>query len=103
VKRRSRINVSFAPERVERLRATPEFQQIATSDKPPGKERDEEIRIGKSIQEDIIVLLKDMDGRRVYHDRDEFRRLLESIFKGFIRFPDDFWGVMIEALSDQEE
>jgi hypothetical protein len=28
-----------------------------------------------------------MDGRRVYHDRDEFRKLLESVFKGFIRIP----------------
>jgi hypothetical protein len=87
---------------MERLRATPEFQQIATSDKPPGKERDEEIRIGKSIQEDIIVLLKDMDGRRVYHDRDEFRRLLESAFKGLMKLPPYFWDVMMDALSEED-
>jgi hypothetical protein len=103
VKRRSRINFSFEPERIERLKATPEFQEIATSDKPPGNERDDEIRFGKSIQGDIILLLRDMDKRRVYHDREEFLRLLESVFKGFIRFPDDFWGVMIEALSEQEK
>jgi hypothetical protein len=102
VTRRSRINFSFAPERIERLVATPGFQEIAASDKPPGKERDEGIRFGKSIQEDIIVLLRDMDGRRIYHDRDEFRTLLESVFKGFIRFPDHCWGVMMEALSDEE-
>ena len=83
VKRRSKLNFSFAPERIERLKATPEFQEIATSDKEPGKERDEEIRYGKSVQKDILVLLSDMDGRRVYHDRDEFRKLLESVFKGF--------------------
>jgi hypothetical protein len=103
VTRRSRINFSFAPERIERLISTPVFQETAASDKPPGKERDEEIRIGKSIQDDIIVLLKDMDGTRLYHDREEFRERLESVFKGFIRFPDDFWGVMIEALSEQEK
>jgi hypothetical protein len=103
VKRRSRINFSFEPERIERLKATPEFQEIATSDKPPGNERDDEIQFGKSIQEDIIVLLRDMDGRRIYHDRVGFRKLLESVFKGFIRFPDHFWGVMMEALSDKEE
>ena len=28
-----------------------------------------------------------MDGRRIYHDRDEFRKLLESVFKGMIKFP----------------
>ena len=29
----SRLNFSFAPERIERLKATPEFQEIATSKK----------------------------------------------------------------------
>ena len=33
----SRLNFSFAPERIERLKATPEFQEIATSKKKPGK------------------------------------------------------------------
>jgi hypothetical protein len=103
VKHRSKVTFSFAPERIERLKATLEFQEIAASDKEPGKERDEESRYGKSVQEDILVLLRDMDGRRVYHDWDEFRKLLESVFKGFIKFPDHFWGIMMDALSDQEE
>ena len=61
MKHPSRINFSFAPERIERLKATPEFQEIATS-KKKGKARDEEIRYGKSVQEDILLLLGDMDG-----------------------------------------
>src|SRR5271166_4474037 len=97
----SRINFSFAPERIERLKATPEFQEIATS-KKKGKARDEEIRYGKSVQEDILLLLGDMDGRRIYHDRDEFRKLLESVFKGFVKFPPYFWDVMMDALSEEE-
>jgi hypothetical protein len=52
----SRINYSFTPERVERLKATPEFQEIATSDKESGRERDKEIGIGKQIQDNILVL-----------------------------------------------
>ena len=102
MKRRSRLNFSFAPERIERLKATPEFQEIAASDKPPGRERDKEIRYGKEVQDDIVLLLSDMDGSRVYHDRDEFRRLLESVFKGFIRFPPYFWDVLMDALSERE-
>jgi type I restriction enzyme M protein len=101
VKRRSRINFSFAPERIERLKATPEFQEIATS-KKKGKARDEEIRYGKSVQEEILLLLGDMDGRRIYHDQDEFRKLLESVFKGMIKFPPYFWDVMMDALSEEE-
>ena len=103
MKRRSKLNFSFAPERIDRLKATPEFQEIAASDKEPGKERDEEIRYGKSVQKNIIVLLNDMDGTRIYHDRHAFRKLLESVFKGFIKFPDQFWDVMIDALSEMEE
>jgi hypothetical protein len=45
VKRRSRINFSFAPERIERLKATPEFWKIATSDKPAGRERDKDLAL----------------------------------------------------------
>jgi type I restriction enzyme M protein len=103
VKRPSRLNFSFAPIRIERLKATPEFQEIAASDKEPGKERDKEIRIGNQIQDDILLLLSDMDGQRIYHDRDEFRKLLESVFKGFIRIPPYFWDVLMDALSDREE
>ena len=44
-----------------------------------------------------------MDGKRVYHDRDEFRKLLESVFKGLIRMPPYFWEVMMDALSEREE
>jgi hypothetical protein len=98
--RPKRQNFSFAPKRIERLKATPEFQAVATSQKKLGKERDEEIRYGKSVQEDILLLLADMDGRRIYHDRDEFRQKLESIFKGIIRFPDYFWDVLMDALSE---
>jgi hypothetical protein len=102
VKRRSKLNFSFAPERIERLKATPEYQEIAASDKPPGRERDKEIRIGKQIQAEIVLLLSDMDGTRVYHDRDEFRRLLESAFKGLMKLPPYFWDVMMDALSEEE-
>ena len=102
MKRRSKLNFSFAPERIERLKATPEFQEIAASNKKRGKQRDEEIRVGKQIQDDIVLLLSDMDGRRVYHDRDEFRRLLESAFKGLMKLPPYFWDVMMDALSEGE-
>jgi len=102
VKRRPRLNFSFATERIERLKATPEFQEIATSEKLPGKERDKEIRIGKRIQEEIVLLLSDMDGRRIYHDRDEFRKLLESAFKGLMKLPPFFWDVLMDTLSERE-
>jgi hypothetical protein len=102
VKRPLKLNFSFAPERIERLKATPEFQEIAASNKPPGRERDEEIRYGKRAQDDIVLLLSDMDGSRVYHNRDEFRRLLESAFKGLMKLPPYFWDVMMDALSEEE-
>lgn len=100
--RPSQVNYGFAPQRIERLKATLGFRAIATSDKK-GKARDEEVRLGKRIQQDILVLLADMDGSRIFHDRDEFRRKLEALFKGFIRFPDDFWDVLIDGLSEEDD
>jgi hypothetical protein len=97
-----RLNYSFAPERIERLKRTPEFRDIATSMKT-GKERDEEIRYGEMVQRDIVLLLEDMDGRRIYRDREEFREKLESLFRGFIRFPDYFWDVLMDALSEPDK
>jgi hypothetical protein len=97
-----RLNYSFAPERIERLKATPEFRDIATS-RRTGKERDEEVRSGEMVQRDIVLLLEDMDGRCIYHDREEFRLKLESLFRGFIRLPDYFWDVLMDALSEPEE
>ena len=41
-----------------------------------------------------------MAGRCIYHDRDEFRQKLESLFRGFIKFLPDFWDVMMDALSE---
>jgi hypothetical protein len=100
--RQARLNYSFAPQRIERLKATQEFRDIATSTKKE-KDREEELRYGRSIQEQIVLLLSDMDERRVYHDRDEFRQKLESLFRGFVRFPDYFWDVLMEALSEKEK
>ena len=97
-----RLNYSFAPERIERLKATPEFRDFATSTRM-GKERDEDIRYGEMVQRDIVLLLEDMDGRRIYRDREEFRQKLESLFRGFITFPDYFWDVLMNALSEKEK
>ena len=97
-----RLNYSFAPERIERLKATPEFRNIATSTKT-GKERDEEVRYGEMVQRDLVLLLEDMDGTRVYRDPHEFHLKLESLFRGFIRFPDYFWEVLMDALSEPDE
>jgi hypothetical protein len=47
--------------------------------------------------------LRPQAGTRIYRDRDEFRRLLESVFKGFIRIPPYFWDVLMEALSEKEK
>ena len=103
VERPLRLNFSFAPERIERLKATTAFQNIAASKKKPGKERDAEVETGRKIQRDILVLLDDMDGARVYRKRDEFRKVLEKLFKGFVKFPAPFWKVLSDALSERDE
>jgi type I restriction enzyme M protein len=103
VERPLKLNFSFAPDRIERLKATAAFQNIASSKKKAGKEREAEIEAGRKFQENILVLLADMDGTRVHRNRDEFRRVLEKLFKGHLKFPVPFWKVLIEALSERDE
>ncbi len=103
VERPLRLNFGFAPERMERLKASSAFQNIAASKKKPGKEHDAEFEAGSRIQADILVMLSDMDGSRVYRNRDGFRKILEKLFKGFIKFPAPFWKVLLDALSERDE
>ena len=103
VERPLRLNFSFASERIERLKETSAFQNIAVSKKKAGKEQDAEIATGRRIQKDILVLLSDMDGRRTYRNRDEFRKVVDKLFKGFVKMPTTFTKVMIDALSERDE
>ena len=66
----SRLNFSFAPERIERFKATPELPRNRHQQEER-KSEDKEIRYGKSVQEEILLLLGDMDGRHIYHDQDK--------------------------------
>lgn len=103
VERPLRLNFSFAPERIERLKATTAFQNIASSKKKPGKERDAEVEAGRRFQWDMIAPLEDMDGTRLYRNRAEFRTVLEKLFKGFLKFPAPFGKVLLDALSERDE
>jgi type I restriction enzyme M protein len=102
VERPLRLNFSFGRERIERLKATTAFQNIASS-KKKGKERDAEILAGEKIQQEILVLFKEMDGKKVYRNRGTFRKVLESAFKGLMKLPTPFWKVMLDALSERDE
>jgi type I restriction enzyme M protein len=103
VERPLRLNFQFSPERIERLKAHPAFQAIATSKKKEEAARREEVEAGRRIQGDILLLLDDMDKARVYRNRAEFRRILEGVFKGFLKVPASFWKVLLEALSERDE
>ena len=103
VERPLRLNFSFAPERIERLKATIAFQNLAASKKHTAKARNKEIEAGRKIQEEILVLLDDMDGERIYRNRDEFGKVLEKLLKGFLKMPASFWKVLRDALSEPDE
>ncbi len=103
VERPLRLNFRLASERIERLKATSAFQNIANSKKKAGKERDAEIRAGKKVQQEILTALSEMDATRIYRNRDKFRKVLESAFQGMMKLPTAFWKVMLDALSERDE
>ena len=103
VDRPLRRNFRFDPERIERLKATTGFQNIASSKKKAEKEREAEIETSRRIQEEIVALLSDMDGRRIYRDRDEFRKVVDKLFRGFVKLPSTFIKVLLDALSERDD
>jgi len=97
-----RLNYSFAPRRIERLKATPEFRDIATSTKK-GKERDEEIRYGKSVQRDNPCLAR-RHGLADYLPRPgRVPPEARSALHGDDSIPVVLLGRVMDALSERDE
>lgn len=79
VERPLRLNFQASPERIERLREQTAFKNLAASRKK-GAAGEQETRKGIEEQEAILTALRQMDGDRVWKNRDEFTAALEDAF-----------------------
>lgn len=82
VERPLRLNFSFAPERIEKVKETGVFQNLGRSKKKEGsKAAEAEIADGREFQEAILKALSMQDRKQVYKNRDKFLAVLKAALK----------------------
>ncbi len=103
VERPLRLSFQVLPERLEALKETPAFQNMAKS-KKKGEAGQADADNGKRLQEAIIRVLQSLDATRIYKNRDAFEKdLLEACRKEGIKLDAPLKKAILNALSARDE
>ena len=105
VERPLKLNFQVSEERIEKLKLENAFIKLAESKKRKNeKEINEEIKKGKKLQDDILQMLANFDSTRIYKNRDEFTKELNSAIKSAnLNFTPQIKKAILNALSAQDE
>lgn len=105
VERPLRLNFAVTEERLERVKETSAFVNLAVSKKRKDKaQAEKEIQKGRQLQEAILAALEALSDEEVYQHRDEFSGLLKTIFKrASIAVPANLFKAILMALSERDE
>lgn len=104
VERPLRLNFQVSPERIERLKEQRTFLNLATSKKKDKQAREQEIKEGQKLQEDILKVLQGMDGNILYKDREVFKQELNQAFKrANLSLNAQLKKAILDALSERDE
>jgi len=105
VERPLRLNFSFVPERIERVRETGVFQNLVRSKKKEGsKAAETEIAEGREFQEAILKALSGQDGKKVYKNRDKFLAVLKAALKNEgVAAATVMFKALLVSLSERDE
>ncbi|MBE7457169.1 MAG: SAM-dependent DNA methyltransferase [Planctomycetia bacterium] len=103
IERPLRLNFQASPERIERLRESKAFINLATS-KKKGKAAAADIEAGRKLQEAIIGTLGTLDAATLYRSRDEFEADLLAAFEAAeIKLAGPVKKAVLAALSERDE
>jgi type I restriction enzyme M protein len=103
VERPLRLNFQASEERIKRLWNERTFENLATSRKK-GAARKEEISAGKKIQEEVLDVLKGMDGEKIYLDRTAFEEDLSTVLgANDLKISTSLKRTILNALSERDE
>ncbi|MCK5241333.1 SAM-dependent DNA methyltransferase [bacterium] len=105
VERPLRLNFAVTPERIESMKSTKAFENLATSKKrKQTKQAQAEIEEGRRLQEKIIKALCSMSSDKVWKNREQFLEELKSLFKqSGVAIPAALLKAMINALAERDE
>ena len=63
-----------------------------------------EIEAGKKLQETILLALSELSAKKVWKNREAFRKsLYDSLIGCGLKVPASFWKAMLSALSERDE
>ena len=104
VERPLRLNFSAAPDRINKVRETSQFINLAVSKKRKDVEAaEEEIDLGKIEQETIINALFTMEPD-IINNREKFSGLLKQVFKKYdLKTSGPLFEAILIALSERDE
>ena len=104
VERPLRLNFSFAPERIERVKETAAFQNLAkTRKRKDTVEREAEVVEGSDLQDSLLETLS-AQGKKVYKNRDEFLSVLKTALKKKgVAAPPPLFKALLSCLSERDE
>jgi type I restriction enzyme M protein len=105
VERPLRLNFAVTPERIDKVRETTPFINLAISKKrKDAKAAEEENDEGKIIQEAIIASLSIMDVPGIVKNREKFAGLLKEAFKKCaLQASGPLFNAVLSALSERDE
>jgi len=103
VERPLRLNFQFSPQRIERLKEESAFMKLAQS-KKKGSKAQEEIRQGEKLQENLMALLRGIQDRTLYRDREEFNQVLaQALEKENLKLKAPLIKAVLNILSQRDE
>ena len=105
VERPLKLNFAVTEKRLEKLKTTNQFMNLATSKKRKDQEKIEaEIAEGKKLQQTILDALQPLMLQGIMKNRDEFTRLLKGAFKDArVAVPAPLFKAILMALAERDE
>jgi type I restriction enzyme M protein len=98
-----RLSFQASPERIERLKEEPAFQNLATSKKKAPEAKAAEEALGRKEQQSILTMLEAMPDT-LFKDRPSFTRALTGAAKEHgVKLTAPIKKAILQALSEQDE
>lgn len=105
VERPLRLNFSFAPERIERIKETTAFQNLMkTRKRKDTGEREAEVVEGSDLQDSLLEVLTAQDRTKIYMNREEFLPVMKTALKKKgVAAPPPLIKTIVSCLSERDE
>ncbi|MFD9361585.1 N-6 DNA methylase [Priestia megaterium] len=103
VERPLRLNFQLSEERIQHVTEQKVFQNLATS-KKKGDNGLAEIEAGKTLQVQILDVLRSLESEQLYKNREEFTKLLKDEFKKLdVKISAAVLKAILAGLSEKDE